>query len=183
MRICFKLFGLFCLLCLAWQGRGHAQVVVSTLAGLDFGSVEFAISYAGNIQLGTDGNIGTTGFGMVAAGNGNAGAVRVTQPNTGMVEFKCSQSAELDDPTATALNITNIEIAVNSGVPFGSGTSCQGTAIADPVAVLLDMDALGDPTILIGGEVVISGTITLPSDRIYSTIGPGEPIQLSLVIQ
>ena len=168
---------------LFWAVPVYAQVTVNTLANVDFGRVEFAPSYSANIQLGTDGNVSVTGFGIVSDNDGNAGEIEVTMPNTGIVEVKCAQTAQMVSPSATPLGITNIEIAVNTGVVFGSATSCQGAAIADPVTLTLDMDALTDPNIFVGGEIAIPGIITLPPNMMYSSSGGGTPISLSLVVQ
>tara|TARA_B100001989_G_scaffold249166_1_gene223995 strand:+ start:6995 stop:7591 length:597 start_codon:yes stop_codon:yes gene_type:complete len=161
----------------------RAQVVINSNANINFGTVDFDTTYNGNIQLGTDGNVQTTGFGLVARDNGNAGAIQVTSPDTGILELKCSSTAQLTDPTATDLDIVNVEIAVNTGVAFSSGVDCNGVGGGDAVATTLDMDALGDPNIFIGGEIAITGAITLPSDRVYNTTGSGTPIQLSIVVQ
>ena len=161
----------------------YAQVVINTTANIDFGRVDFAASHNGNIRLGTNGNVSTTGFGLASRNDGNAGSARVTSPDTGILEVKCSATGELVDPVATNLNITNVEIAINTGVNFGSGIACGGTQPADPVVTTLDMDALGDPDILIGGEIAVSGPITLPPDKVYSTSGGGTPIGLSIVVQ
>lgn len=174
---------LFLALCLGWSTHTYAQVTINNTADVDFGSIDFATNYSGNIQLGTDGNISTTGFGIVTANNGNAGAAQITEPNTGILEVKCAQTAQLISAPATPLNIINIEVAINTGVSFNSATSCQGTAIADAVVLMLDMDALNDPTLLFGGEIAIPSLITLPPNKTYTTVGAGTPISLSVVVQ
>jgi len=161
----------------------HAQVVINTTANMDFGRVDFAAAHNGRIQLGTDGNVQTTGFGLSARNNGNAAVAQVTLPNSGILEVKCGATGVLVDPVGTDLTISNIEIAVNTGVAFGSGIPCDGVLPADSVVMTLDMDALNDPNVLFGGEIVVVGPITLPSDKTYVTSGTGSPIQLSIVVQ
>lgn len=177
---CFALFWCFALFL---AGGAFAQIVTSTNALVDFGRFDFAASHNGVIQLGTDGNVNVSGFGIAARNNGNAGRVQITSPDTGTLELRCAVSGLLVDPSATDLTISNIEVAVNTGVVFGSGLACGGALLADPVVALLDMDSLGDPDILIGGQVIVPGTITLPPDQGYVTTGTGTPIRLSIVVQ
>ena len=157
--------------------------VINTISFVDFGSVDFATTYNARIQLGTDGSVQISGFGMTSNGGETAGHVRITLPDTGIVEVKCVSEAVLTDPTATSLTIENIEIAVASGVTFGSGISCQGIGAGDAVTTTIDMDALPDPDVFIGGEIIVSSPITLPADRVYNTTGSGTPITLSIVVQ
>lgn len=160
----------------------YCQVTLNGLADMDFGNVDFAATYSGSVQLGTNGTVQTTGFGISSTDNGNAGQVRVTFPDTGIVELKCAQTAQMISPPATALNITNMEVAVNTGVAFSNGTACQGTAGADPVTLTLNMAILGDPDIFIGGEISIPGPISISGLQNYSSSG-GTPIRLSFVVQ
>ena len=174
------------MLCFAIMAGGSSLVraqVINFISSVDFGSVDFAATYNARIRLGTDGNVQISGFGMTSNGGETAGHVRITLPDTGIVEVKCVTSALLTDPTATSLTIENIEIAVTTGVAFGSGIDCQGIGGGDAVTTTIDMDALPDPDVFIGGEIVISTPITLPTDHVYNTTGSGTPITLSVVVQ
>lgn len=173
---------LFTSLCLMTASYAQAQVIES-VSGVDFGSYDFSTSYNVKIQLGTDGNAALIGSGVASNGGEAAGQIRITSPDTGIVEIKCAATAQLTDPTATSLTIENIEIAVNTGVVFGNGDACQGIGGGDGIAATIDMDAIPDPNVYIGGEIVISGAITLPTDHVYNTTGTGTPIVLSIVIQ
>ena len=157
--------------------------VVNTLSSVDFGSFDFATNYNGRIQLGTNGNVQTTGFGISSNGGETAGHLQVTAPGTGIIDIKCATTATLADPVGTDLTIVNIEIAVNTGVAFGSANACNGLGGGDAIAATIDLDALPTPNIYIGGEIVISTPITLPTDKMYSTTGAGTPIMLSIVTQ
>lgn len=175
--LCFvAIFGLFFIKPI------YAQVV-DTLSSVQFGSFDFDTSYNAAIQLATNGNLGVVGSGIVSNGGEAVGHLRITSPDTGLVDIKCSSTAVLSDPTATDLTIDSIEIAVNTGVVFGNGNSCNGVGAGDSVAVTVDMDALPDPDIYIGGQIVINGAITLPTDQTYSTSGAGTPISFSVVVQ
>ena len=157
--------------------------VVNTISTVDFGSYDFASSYSGNIQLGTDGAVQIVGSGIVSNGGEAAGHIQITSPSTGVVDIKCSQQAQLTDPSATSLTIQNIEIAVNTGTTFGGGYACNGIGAGNSVATTIDLSALPNPNIYIGGEIVIASPITLPSDHVYNTTGTGTPIMLSIVLQ
>jgi len=160
-----------------------AQVVMNPSANIDFGRIDFADSHNGRVQLGSNGNVSATGFGIAPRNNGNAGLVRITSPDTGTLEVKCSSSGVLSDASASDLNIVNVEIAVNVGVSFGSGIACAGVLPADPLTTTLDMDALGDPEILIGGEVPINNIGSFPADREYNSGDGGSDIRLSITVQ
>lgn len=183
--VIYRILSVF-ILCLTVIVVGTFSVwaqVINTISSVDFGSVDFAATYNARIQLGTDGNVAISGFGMTSNGGETAGHLRITLPDTGIVEVKCVSEALLTDPTATSLTIENIEISVASGVAFGSGISCQGIGAGDAVTTTIDIDALPDPDVFVGGEIIISSPITLPADRVYNTTGSGTPITLSIVVQ
>ena len=162
---------------------GIRAQVIQSISDMDFGSYDFSTSYSVQFQLGTNGNLNVVGTGVVFNGGESAGQIRITSPDTGIIEIKCTNIAELTDPTATSLAIQNIEIAVNTGVPFGSGNTCDGIGAGDNIATTIDMDANPDPDVYIGGQVIILSPITLPTDHVYNTSGTGTPITMSVVIQ
>ena len=170
------------LCCLGFGLSAYAQTV-NTISGVAFGSYEFGPTFNGSIQLGTDGNATTTGFGITDFGGEIAGQVQVTAPLTGLIDVKCAATATLADPTASSLTIQNIEIAVNAGVGFSSGIACQGVGGGDPIATTIDLDATPSPNIYIGGEIMMVSPLTLPTDHTYDTGGAGTPIMLSIVTQ
>ena len=156
---------------------------IESVSDINFGSYDFSTTYNVQIQLGTDGNASVIGTGVAFNGGETAGQIRITSPDTGIVEIKCTTTAQLTDPTATSLTIENIEIAVNTGVSFGNGNACHGIGGGDSIAATIDMDAIPDPNVYIGGEISIPSPITLPADHIYNTTGTGTPVTLSIVIQ
>jgi hypothetical protein len=170
--------GLFFLYC----GVVQAQVI-DLISGINFGSLDFAQTYNTHIQLGTNGNLNISGSGVASGGGEVAGHVRITLPDTGIIEIKCTSQAQLFDVLATPLTIDNIEISVGSGVNFGSAAPCNGVGAGDAVATTIDMDVIPDPDIFIGGEIMILSPVTLPSDHVYNTTGGGTPITLSVVVQ
>ncbi len=156
---------------------------IDSVSDLGFGSFDFDTSYNATIQLATNGDLGIVGSGIVSNGGESVGHIRITLPDTGLVNVKCSSTGVLAGAGASSLTISNVEIAVNAGTNFGSANPCNGVGAGDGVAVIVDMDALPDPDIYIGGEIVINSAITLPSDRNYSTGGAGSPITFSVVVQ
>ncbi len=161
----------------------RAQVVTSANTAISFGTIELADTHSGNVQLATNGDVQTTGSGLSARDDGNAGSIKITEPDTGIIDIKCASSGQLVDAVAPSLTIQNIEIAINTGVSFGNGIACRGILPADPVTTSIDMDALPDPDILVGGEVVINNISPLPTDRMYSTNAGGNAIRLSITVQ
>jgi hypothetical protein len=157
--------------------------VFDDVVDLGFGSFDFDTSYNATIQLATNGVLNISGSGIVSNGGETVGQIRITSPDTGLVDIKCTSSAVLSDPTASDLTISSIEIAVNAGVALGAGDACGGIGAGDPVAATIDMDALPDPYVYIGGQIVINGVITLPTDHTYSTNGAGTPVTISVVVQ
>ncbi len=172
------------MLALPWVTASNVMAqAMDSISDINFGSYDFSGSYNVQIQLGTDGNAAVIGTGVAFNGGETAGQIRITSPDTGIVEVKCTTTAQLTDPTATSLTIENIEIAVNTGVSFGNGSACQGIGGGDGIATTIDMDALPDPNVYIGGEISIPGTITLPTDHVYNSTGTGTPVTLSIIIQ
>ncbi len=161
----------------------NAQVVVNTISTVSFGSLDFGNTYSARIQLGTNGDLNVVGSGIIANGGEAAGHIRITSPDTGIIDIKCTTTAAMHGQGATNIAMESIELSVNIGRAFGTASACDGLNPGDNVAVSIDMDALPDPDVYIGGEVVIPTQIFLPSDKIYSTTGTGSPIVLSIVVQ
>lgn len=160
----------------------HAQTI-DWVSDMNFGLLDFGQTYNARIQLGTNGNLSVVGTGIAAGGGETAGRVRITLPDTGIVDIKCSSQAQLYDATATTLTVENIQISVGSGTGFGTGLLCGGTGMGDPVVTSIDMSAIPDPEVFIGGEIVINAPITLPNDHVYNTSGGGVPVTISVVVQ
>lgn len=152
-------------------------------SNLSFGFLDYATVHSGSLRLGTNGVMSIIGgTGLSSDGNTTAGNVTVTTPSSGVVEVKCTTSAKLKNGNKS-LDLINPEIAVNSGVAFGSGSACQGNKKNSPAAAVIDLAANPNPNILIGGRIdlpanaLVSGT--------YSTAGGGgsKPLTLTVIIQ
>ena len=94
---------IFFMLCFVVSFKAVAQVV-NTISNIDFGQYDFSTSYNIRIQLGTDGNAQLIGSGVTFNGGETAGQIRITSPDTGIVEVKCTTTAQLFDPTATTFD-------------------------------------------------------------------------------
>ena len=172
-------------LALTITGHGlmtYAQTI-NTISGLDFGDFDFATTYNGAIQLGTNNTLNTTGSGISSNGGATRGHIRVTAPLTGIIEIKCATTAQMVSSGASPLNIDQIELAVTTGVAFSSGNLCNGLGGGDAIAVTVDLDANPNPDIYIGARINISTPITLPASHNYTTAGTGTPVMLSIVVQ
>lgn len=177
------MFRFYLILLLILSASPVQAQTINNIADLAFGSFDFDTSYNATIQLATNGSLNIVGSGIISNGGENAGQIRITLPDSGLVDVKCASSAVLSDPSATDLVIDNIEISVNNGVAYGAGNACNGIGAGDAVAVTVDMDALPDPDIYIGGRIVINSAITLPTDHTYSSSGSGTPVRFSIVVQ
>lgn len=179
----FRLIVSLCCLFFALAGRPVVAQTIDNLSSLDFGSFDFALSHNVTIQLATNGSLSVIGSGAVSNGGESVGHIRITSPDTGLLNIKCSATAVLSDPTAVDLTIDQIEMAVNTGTSFGNAFACHGTGAGAAPAVIIDVSALNDPDIYIGGQVVVNNVSSFPSDRTYSTVGAGSPISFSIVVQ
>ena len=161
----------------------HAQTI-NTISSIDFGDFDFATTYNGTIQLGTNDTLNTTGSGISYNGGATRGQIRVTAPGTGIIDVKCATTAQMvSPPSADPFDIDQIELAVTTGVAFGSGNSCNGLGGGDAVATTVDLDANPNPDIYIGARINIPTPITLPASHSYTTTGTGTPVMLSIVVQ
>lgn len=159
--------------------------VISATKGqdLNFGQVGYEASHGGEIQLGTDGNIQLSGgtFGIdLNGGAPTAGDITLSGDGQSTIEISCENSGVLAAGGSNTLNLQNVELAVDSGQAFGSGTQCTG--LASPITAI-DLASNNAPTILIGGALnVASNAIT--STNTYSTANAGgDPVIMRIVYQ
>ncbi len=160
----------------------YAQTT-STISSISFGDFDFALTYNGNIQLGTNNTLNVTGSGISYNGGATRGHLRVTSPATGIIQIKCTAFAEMVSSGASNLAINELEIAITTGVAFGSGNECAGIGGGDAIAASVDLDANPNPDIYIGGEIDITTPINLPASHNYTTAGTGTPLILSVIVQ
>ncbi|MDD9911806.1 MAG: hypothetical protein OXR68_07460 [Alphaproteobacteria bacterium] len=139
-------------------------------ADVDFTTGAGVIEFTGTpgasdlVSLGTDGNIAVGGTAFTAPSTGTAGDVDITGDGSSNVEVSCTDTATISDGTN---NLTvNMEIAMDTGVAYGSGTDCAGLGTT-PLTHTLD----GTDKILVGGQIVgNSGTVT---SAVYNTTNSG----------
>lgn len=171
------------LLCaLFFPGSTNAQTLVQN-ANVNFGTVDFDGSHSTWMYLGTDGNITTTGSGIVSYNDGHAGSVTITAPAIGIVEVKCNKNARLNGPNATQLLMSQHEVALNTGVPFGSGASCDGTGNSKAASLVIDLGATPSPTILLGARLKLRNDSTIAESGEYTSIGTGTKFRIRVLFQ
>jgi hypothetical protein len=172
----------FFLLLLILPGVTQAQIVLVKNNDASFGDVEFSTTHSGTIQLGTNGSASLSGgSGLVLTGSPQAGSVSITSPSTGIVEVKCTTSGKMKNGN-NSLNLGNPEIAVNTGVAFGSGNACNGTRKNDAVAVVIDLSVTTSPALLLGMDIqAVSNEL---ADGSYSSnVSGGVPIIIRVLFQ
>lgn len=180
-------FLILCLSLVMWpQHMLHAAkpvdpVVLSKGDDIDFGFLEFDVTHSGTLQLGTNGVLNVTGTGLASDLATSSGVVTVTAPATGIVEVRCTNTGKLKNGNSS-LDLTGVEIAVNTGLPFGSGSACQGTRNNDPTAAVIDLAATPTPNILIGGQMSVPAN-SLNAGTYTSATGGGSAITLAITIQ
>lgn len=170
-------------LCFTGTNPAQAQITLNKNSDMHFGKVEYSSAHNGAVRLGTNGNINVIGSGLVYVSGGAAANVSVTAGNSDVIEIKCDTSGTLTpDGGGSELSIENIEVAINSGTAFGSGQECHGTGGADQPATTVDLSVTSNPTILIGGEVVIPANELSALEYSTGNAG-GSPITLSVIFQ
>lgn len=179
------LMALFCASLMGFSGAAPAwaQITLNKNSDMHFGKVEYSSSHNGAVRLGTNGNVSVIGSGLVYVSGGNAANVSVTAGNSDVIEIKCDTSGTLTpDGGGSELTIENTEVAINSGTAFGSGQECHGIGGADQPAATVDLSVTANPTILIGGEVVIPANELSALEYSTGNAG-GSPITLSVTFQ
>lgn len=177
MKLIFSVIFLFFF---AAQPCALAQISLGVSSSMSFGQIDYDASPTGHLELGTDGNVSAFGSGIAVGGFPNAGTVSVTG-NTGTIDIRCASVVTLADNNSNSYDITDIEIAVNTGLPFGSAEACQGAGSGDPVALSLDLFINPNPTLFFGGRVSIDNTVTSGQ---FSTLNTGgTPLTLRVVFQ
>lgn len=174
----FFLFTFFA--CLSDAG---AQIVLTKISDMDFGVLEYDATYNGQVRLGTNGAVTTTGTGLATDGVGAAGQVSWTATPADVVEVKCRRNARMFSSTGERLNINRTEAAIDTGVPFGSGVRCDNLGGARTPVAVIDMAANPNPTVFIGGRVRINAGAGLVSDTYTTTNAGGRVMRVRVIFQ
>ena len=175
------MYRIFIFLCLI-SAPATAQIVLNKSSNMFFGTIGYDTPHSGTITLGTNGNVSIIGGTGLAYNSGaHAGSVMVVGTPMDVVEIKCETSGKMRLGNSN-LNVTNIEVAVNSGVAFGAGQRCRGVKRRDTPATTIDLAGTPLPNILMGGEVFV-GANSLLSGTYNTTSGGGQAIQLTVIYQ
>lgn len=160
----------------------NAQIVLNKSSNMFFGTIGYDVPHSGTVTLGTNGSVNIIGgTGLAYNSGGYAGSVAVTGTPLDVVEIKCETSGKMRLGNNT-LNVSNIEVAINTGVAFGAGQSCNGAKRRSTPATTVDLAATPNPNVLMGGQVVI-GANSLLSGTYNTTSGGGQAIQLTVIYQ
>ena len=181
MRLLFSLL-VVCVAVFSAQ-PSHAQIVLSKISDMFFGELEYDTTYNGQVRLGTNGALTTTGSGLVISGVGVPGQVGITATPADVVEIKCRRNVRLALPTGERLTVNQTEGVIDTGVPFGAGTRCDNLGGArNPIAVI-DIAANPTPTVLIGGRIRINAGAGLASGVYSSTNTGGRAMRVRVLFQ
>lgn len=150
---------------------------------MDFGDVDYEATHTGTIRLGTDGNVAlnaATGLTIPTGSTGNAADIDVSGDNASTIEISCETGGTLADSSSNTLTLQATEVAIDTGVAFGSGSACAGVGTT---STTVDLSANNNPTILIGGEVDLSSNAIATTDTYTSTNAGGDPVTVSVTYQ
>jgi hypothetical protein len=142
---------------------------------MDFGTVEYAATATGSIDMGTDGNITYNGM-FSGPSIGTSGQFRIRVLGGGNISLGCDTTATLTSG-GNSVSMDSIEFVIGSGnrTSFGNGTLCQG--IGTPIQPF----TLTDEILYMGGSLNISSPV--PASGIYSTgNGGGNAISFSVLV-
>ncbi len=155
-------------------------------SNMGFGLLEFDASHNGSMRLGTNGVVAVTGTGLYTDHNSSAGNFQIIsrqkQPQSKIVQIRCSAGGQLRNSQGDILVLRNVEISVNSGAAFGNGSRCNGIGPADTPAAIIDLKVTYNPQIYIGAEMVVSpGSITASGP--FSTSTGAQPVIINVINQ
>lgn len=179
MRIIFYKLLLLGVLCLPLQAWGQT---ISNIAAMSFGSVEDAGGGNRGLQMGTDGNVIYIGN---VSGNGvGSAASALIGGTTGLtVGISCEKIATLSDGLGGTVGLKNIgaTMGVASATSFAGMTLCKGFGRRKDVFQHVLTGIPAQDTLLLGGEITISGQ---PQSGNFSTANTGgSPFAIRVVYQ
>lgn len=169
---------------LIWSANAaKAQIVLSAISDMEFGVLEYDATYNGQVRLGTNGVLTTTGSGLVISGVGVPGQVGITGTPADVIEIKCRKNVRLRTSAGDALTANRMEAAIDTGVPYNNATRCDNLGGArNPIAVI-DLAVNPTPTVLIGGRIRINAGAGLVSGTYSSTNAGGRSMRVRVLFQ
>ena len=164
--------------------RTRVALSVGQTVEMNFGLIDYSPTHSGYLRLGTD---GTLALGGGAAGiilddtAAAAGRLPVSGDSQSNIEISCDAAGTLGDGNGNQLSLINVEHAIDTGAPFGSGTACAGLGISPTI---FDLSSNPAPLILLGGEIDLSGNAIAASGT-YDAAGAmgGSSIMVRVVYQ
>lgn len=156
----------------------HAAISFGDTTDINFANISYTDSASGTISLGTDNALLFTD-GYSGGSIGNAGSAVIDGDTGESIDIYCDMGGALSDGTQT-IPLQGVEVAIQTGVPFGSGAGCQG--MGSP-ATSHTIDGIPDANkLLIGAQIDGSTTPNVPG--IYSTGNSGgDPITIRVLYQ
>jgi len=167
-----------------WGASGFAQIVLGINSTINFGTYEFDTSHRVDIEMGKNGKIALANqTGIVYSGGASPGAVTISATPQDVVEVKCDRSGRIIvQENGQRLNINQLQISVDAGVPYGSGSSCDGVGGRRNPAAVIDLAANPDPVILIGGRLRVFRNRLVSGTHAASNTG-GNDIRIRVIFQ
>ncbi len=152
-----------------------AQVTLTPLDDMAFGRIEFTQPVAGQVQLGTNGNISYAAA-FSGSGSGQPGRIEIDVTAGTTVEISCDNQATLTDTSANTVTL-NGEIALSPGTIPGSGSDCTGVGNV----VITHTVSSGSAIVHVGGALNPASSLASGS---YSTKNvSGAPLTVRVVVQ
>ena len=162
----------------------RAAITLSKISDMNFGIVEYDTAHSGQIQLATDNGVSLSGSssGLTLPGGitSSAAKVDVSGDSQSTVEISCDSAGTLSDGDAHTLALQNVELAIDSGTSYGSGTPCAGVGVT---SAAVDLATNPSPTILLGGAVDAGPNSITVSSAFSTANAGGNPVKLRVVYQ
>ena len=161
----------------------RAAISVTATQQMSFGIIEYDPSHDGSLELATDGSIslGGSSTGLNVAGGSPAPAqISLNGDGTSLIEVSCMNTGTLSNGSGQFLNLQNVEIAIDAGVAFGSGSACNGLGTSISV---VDLSINAAPIIFVGGEIDLSNDAIVSSASYSTTSSGGSPVTLRFIYQ
>ncbi|PZP57482.1 MAG: hypothetical protein DI586_00155 [Micavibrio aeruginosavorus] len=183
-----RIKGAFCkspglILLLSLISPAFAQTVQMALdSNMNFGLIEYSSFHSGELTLGTNGAVNLTGSGLYYQGGAVPAQISITG-STGIVEIRCDDTGALASSSGSPIPISDIEVAVDTGLPPGSADECEGAGGGAPDALVIDLDNSPNPKLFFGGKLNISSGALSGESSFTSSNGGGASLTLSAVFQ
>ena len=168
---------------LSFLSAGNAQIVLTKVSDMEFGVLSYDTSHAGELLLGTDGNVVLSGAtGLVHEGSSSAGSVTIIGNPLDVIEIKCVLAGRMVDASGSRIRLRDLEVSLNSGVAAGNANACNNTGRRRAPAIVHDLAVDPNPTILMGARATIRNN-SLNSGTYSSAFGGGNNIRLRVIFQ